>query len=57
MGLTKNVFLIIGKITNIVQQSMNFTAQSPDKLNNECLNFGEDIGVFIRVALNFHPGI
>ena len=55
LGLGKNVFLIIGKIGSIVAQIINFSALSPDKLHNECLEFGEDLGVFIRVALNFQP--
>jgi|LakMenEpi03Aug12_release.lakeMendotaPanAssembly.Ray.scaffolds.fasta_scaffold857508_1 hypothetical protein len=53
MGLLKNIFMVIGKISGIVQSIINFSAISPDKLNNECMEFGEDIGVFIRVALAF----
>ena len=53
MGLLKNIFMVIGKISGIVQSIINFTAISPDKLNNECMEFGEDIGIFIRVALAF----
>ena len=53
--LLKNIFLIIGKIGSITAQIINFTSISPDKLHNECLEFGEDIGIFLRVALNFKP--
>ena len=52
-SMTKNAFLVMGKISNIGNQISNFQVVSPDQLHDECLEFGEDLGTFLRVAIAF----
>ena len=51
---SKNLFHVMSKISNLVEVLKDFPAQNSDELKTQCLDVGEDLGTFVRIALGFH---
>ena len=54
-SMSKNTFILMGKVSNASATIKNWDSSNVDALHNECLELGEDIGTFLRISLSFDP--
>ena len=54
-SMSKNTFILMGKVSNASATIKNWDSSNIDGLHNECLELGEDIGTFLRISLSFEP--
>ena len=52
-NITKNMFALMGKFSQMAELMKEFPAESDDELKQQTLELGEDLGTFMKTALNF----
>ena len=50
---TKNAFILMGRISNFALTIADFPGPDADNIYSQTVEFGEDMGTFVRVALGF----
>ena len=53
-NLTKNMFVLVGKMTSIAETLKGFPAKTNDDFKEQMSELGDDAGTFARVTFNFH---
>ena len=52
-NLTKNMFVLMGKVTSLAESLKDFPATSNDDFKEQMREFGSDAGTFMRVIFNY----
>ena len=52
-NLSKNAFVLIGKVTSLAETFQGFPAASGSEFNNQMKELGEDAGTWLRVIFNY----
>ena len=52
-NLTKNMFVLMGKLTGMAETMKDFPAEDPDEYHEQMRELGTDAGTFVRVLYNF----
>ena len=52
-NMSKNMFVLIGKMTSMAENLEGFPAAENDKFKDQMHEFGQDAGTFLRVLFNF----
>ena len=53
-NLTKNMFVLVGKMTSLAEQLQNFPATENNDFKDQMTELGDDCGTVWRVMLNYH---
>lgn len=53
-NVTKNMFVLMGKVTEISAIFSEFPAADPKEFNEQTKKIGDAIGSIIRSLINFH---
>lgn len=51
--MSKNMFVLIGKMTSMAENLEGFPANENEKFKGQMHEFGQDAGTFTRVLFNF----
>ena len=52
-NLSKNMFVLMGKMTGMAEMMKDYPAEDPDEYNMQMKELGTDAGTFLRVLYNF----
>ena len=52
-NLTKNMFVLMGKLTGMAETMKDFPSEDPDEYHEQMRELGTDAGTFVRVLYNF----
>ena len=52
-NLTKNMFVLMGKITSLAESLKDFPAEENEDFKEQMREFGSDFGTFMRVIFNY----
>ena len=52
-NLTKNMFVLMGKLTGMAETMKDFPAEDPEEYHEQMRELGTDAGTFLRVLYNF----
>ena len=53
-NFTKNMFVLVGKMTSLAETMQNFPAKETDTFREQMKEFGEDAGTALRIIFNYH---
>ena len=53
-NLTKNMFVLVGKMTSLAETMQNFPATGRKEFRDQMVELGDDMGTVWRVMLNYH---
>lgn len=55
-NLSKNMFVIIGKLTSLTETMKDFPSPDPETYADQMYEIGDDAGTMLRTLYNFHTG-
>ena len=53
-NFTKNMFVLVGKMTSLAETMQNFPANENGEFREQMKEFGEDAGTALRIVFNYH---
>ena len=53
-NFTKNMFVLVGKMTSLAETMQNFPAKDNSEFREQMKEFGEDAGTALRIVFNYH---
>lgn len=53
-NFTKNMFVLVGKMTSLAETMQNFPAKENGEFREQMKEFGEDAGTALRIVFNYH---
>ena len=53
-NVTKNMFVLVGKLTSMAETFKGFPATENDDFKEQMMEVGDDFGTFFRIFFNYH---